>query len=1140
MLMNNNLKQPESVPAQLSGFENCNRYRIPLMANPPKLDGFVTPRKWSLCAGFDGHSLWKGGGQIEERAVCAYVGATRTHFCFAMISEMPPVGQLVCDVKHATGRLAYDDSVEVYIDPTPGSIDGVTYHILFNSAGVTAYEALPRGRVRPESVYSWRGDCRLASGFHDDRWHCEIAIPIESMCPGRSSIDGKWGINFCRSFKQPWLFTSLNPRVYEPGSEVVFEFAEDNCAAIQLRHETDPTSRNIDVRLSLHNPGPRSLAMSACLYLKRDRMPEMLVDDELQIGPGQTCALKLQVQETLSKQFELYAVVRNQAGALQYTRTQKWGPPRARRWDTVEQQRRAVDFRFAYYPYRHKLRIQADISGLPAKSKLTEMKFVIRSVHLQTAIAELLVPIQSFCGGLSEMDLQVPALDGHYEIVAFPQIDGTLAEPIVKKFDRLRYDWEHLNLGKSRKVYSPFTPVKVEGLRVTTVMKEYELNGCGLMQRARSTDQQQLSTEDILAGPMTFIATIDGQSHNAKTGQPALLDYADDEVRFQCTSSCGQLVLDSLVTIEYDGLFKVDLTLRAEEPVRADTLDLLIPIRADVATMMHAMSDGSRYTVFTGPLPDQQGQLWSAAALRTSEWPSNFCTYVFLGNHLRGLCWFTENDRGWSWDPKTTNLEIIRSGEQVLLKIHLVSRPFVLDAPRKITFGMMASPVKPRLEGWRHRWFTDNYTVYGCDRHWFSLGICGSVYPAGKDLWLWEEIKRSRSEKLSDAEVEAVVARGKTYFEPHGVENVAEFTDFAQKNLRNRFGKTPIFYYNRSTSGCTEEYHTFLDEWCLQDFNDRDNHKVYELAIAPSDSYIDFALYWYGKSFDVAGNTGLYIDNYTFHSSTNREMTAAYQQPDGSIMPSNGIWHLRELAKRSFVFMCERGMEPMHMVHMTSHLALPIVSFHTVQYDWEWHFSQGDVHDRFGRDYIALLTNGDHCGAWPVVLHDNGKLKHDEWCLRTYMGVCLVHELIMDRYLWHDAPISDDGDSPENRLYRTYRLPINDICRHVDVEVFRYWDSRPQPVSSDDPDLPVIVYVRKGVEAIVVLTNYGKTDKSVHLRISSPELGLGSDYTATDLETHETSKVRGDNIEFTLGKHDLKAFRLTATKLSEEPSDKAR
>ena len=122
-------------------------------------------------------------------------------------------------------------------------------------------------------------------------------------------------------------------------------------------------------------------------------------------------------------------------------------------------------------------------------------------------------------------------------------------------------------------------------------------------------------------------------------------------------------------------------------------------------------------------------------------------------------------------------------------------------------------------------------------------------------------------------------------------------------------------------------------------------------------------------------------------------MTPAYAQPDGTIMPAAGMMGLRELCRRTFQFMNERNMTPIVMPHMTSTNILPLHGFATVQYDWEWKYSEGDVQDRFSREYLLLVSNGELAGTWPVLLGEHGKQGSDPWIQRTYAAVSIVHEL---------------------------------------------------------------------------------------------------------------------------------------------------
>jgi hypothetical protein len=459
--------------------------------------------------------------------------------------------------------------------------------------------------------------------------------------------------------------------------------------------------------------------------------------------------------------------------------------------------------------------------------------------------------------------------------------------------------------------------------------------------------------------------------------------------------------------------------------------------------------------------------------------------------------------------------------------VHLISKPVKMREPRTVTFGFQAAPIKPKMDGWRHKWYTDNYSILGCDRHWFALGICGSVYPAGRDMHLWEMIKRGNTERLSQKEIDDFVEYGRKYFEPYGWEtHTQEFVELAPKTLTNRYGTTMIFYYDRSSSPVYDEWHTFADEWGLSDFNYRDGRMPYEIKLVPSESYIDYALYWYGKSFDIAGNTGVYVDNNFFCACRNTAMTDAYEREDGSIMPSTGIWGLRELAKRTFIYMNERGMLPINMNHMSTTQILPINAFYTVQYDWEWKFSEGDTQDRFSREYLLEVTNGDHAGVLPVVLHDNGKRKTEPWNMRTFHGVCAVNELIVDRYFWHMEPVPE-GDNEENRLYYKLRVPISEMCQDPGCVVYRYWDDRPQPAVADKPNILAVVYSLPGREAIVSICGYSSQDEDVVLSIDAGTLGLSEGYSAVDMEAGNPVAVKDNKISFHLKKHDLKQFRLT-------------
>ena len=1198
-------------------------YRAPLMAKPPAIDGKIDRAEWRLAIGFDGFAFQ---GQLDRRRARAWVGATKTHLYLAIRSQLPDDGPLKAQVAKDTVKVVFDDSIEAWIDPTPGAEHGQTFQMLSNPLGKLGYKHHARGRDKEQPT--WRGNWQIANGFHDGYWHVEVAVPIADLVAGRTADQGAWGINLCRNWKEPWGFSSIGGGAYAPTDRFTFVGGVstrrgprdgDIPPTVAIRHESraDAFVGDLHHALILHNPTKQPIPIKARLEITRDAMPELLQDETLTIAPGKTRELIIQTQDDATRKYKLSALVTSPDGKLtHYARSFAWTAGKPWRWVTTRKEVLPIDFQFAYYPYLNQMRVLVNTTNLPEKAKLERLLCIIRRkgeakpiktvtvadgvAHIPgepeiaveidreraarfgltvdgitraleqalkgktggspddaAALSRLLlpgpggarVPLSAVAklrlgrddrqvrveGAQYGFELSLPPLKGPHEIALRAEGVGVPQGELVKELDRTVYDWEHKGLGTSTRVYPPFTPIKVEGKKVSTVLREHTMNDLGLW------DQVVAAGKPLLAAPMRLVAVVKGapivvkpvgrlrfstkEGHEARAsaemGLPARDEHGVLRPGVAGLELMGPVRAQAFATWDYDGVMRVDLSLNH---VAVDALRLEIPLKDEMAPMIHAMGDGIRNTIYTR-VPKGEGVVWDASKCQVNDFPPNWCSYIYVGSPSRGLCWFAENDRDWEWDRAKPNVDLVRKGGQLILRIHLINRPVVLPKPITkvtmdpiepplITFGLLAAPVKPRIANWRYIWKRENYTLLGTDINWLARGNCGSVYPAAKDLWLWEMLKRGNREKLPREEVEKVIARGRKYFEPYGPEYVERFTRHVPHNLLSRHGKKMVFYYNRASCQLFPEFQTFQDEWCLTDYRTvGPGNGVGEIKIVPSASYIDHALHWYGKSFEIGGNQGVYWDNMYLRASYNTTMTSAYEQPDGSIMPSNGIWGLRELVKRTFVLMNERGMRPITMTHMTSTGILPILSFCTVQYDWEWKYSQGDFQYRYTPEYIQLVTTGELAGAWPVLLGDHGKLSRDEWTQRTFAGVCLVHEL--DGW---------GGGKAWGSLFKH----VHRMVETPGLEVYRYWDDRPQPVKTGHADLPAIVYSLRGKEAVIGVTSYAEKDLAATITIDPKPLGLEKGYRVVDAETDEAVACENHTLKLTIKKHGVRELRLLA------------
>ena len=404
------------------------------------------------------------------------------------------------------------------------------------------------------------------------------------------------------------------------------------------------------------------------------------------------------------------------------------------------------------------------------------------------------------------------------------------------------------------------------------------------------------------------------------------------------------------------------------------------------------------------------------------------------------------------------------------------------------------------------------------------MGTCGDVYPAGKDTHYWEELAKANTAPLTDAEIQAVADSGLKYFEQYGKGAVETWNHHVGHNLRAHLGQNMIFYYNRASYGACEEFKTFQDEWTTDTWRDdkRPANSLDEVKIVPSESYIDFALYWYAKSFDLGRNTGVYWDNWFIAPSFNTQMTDAYVREDGSVAPAAGINGLRELAKRTFTMMNERKMLPITFPHITSFSCLPMLSFATMQYDWEWKFGQGDVQDRYSREYIQLVSNGELAGTWPVVLHRNqpaGERPVGDAHVRRRASGARIGRHRRPRHAQREA------QKANVKLVE----PVLAMLDKPGLKVYRYWDERPQPVKATNPDIPTIVYSVPGKEAVVVATSYSRQDEQCVLQVDLAALGFEKGCEVVNTETNETVPINGGvTLKFPLKKHDLRVMHFEA------------
>jgi len=708
----------------------------------------------------------------------------------------------------------------------------------------------------------------------------------------------------------------------------------------------------------------------------------------------------------------------------------------------------------------------------------------------------------------TEQSLVVPELaDGQFALsadVVTPQ--GTIEPGDKFQFVRKHFAWEKNTLGITDEVYAPFEAIRTKGNDVSVVGRTYTMNGFGLWDRAVTLGR------DILAGPMRLrFVTADGEGAWTNTRGAWTIAQPKKAV-FAAAASADAVQVTTLSTIEVDGCMQVDAQLMpGSKPAEIRKLWIEIPLRADEVPLLHTIGDGLRHN-YAGKTPQGSGVVWDGSqAVRTGPWRNCFVPYVWLGAEERGLAWFGENDKGWITEKhksKTPTHELVRQRGAVLLKVYLINRPVTLTEPRKLRFGLQASPTKPLPADWRRLLpeIPGGLAVVP-----FGGLQCASQGPLRDDWQIVDKILACRGgQPLDDAWLTDYTRRHKPPL-VHGNWDWSNSVGHFAQRARQIGPHRPLTVYQEemSASAARPDYAVFQDEWNASpheygrvwldaqviDQGYAALGKPVEVTFGPS--YRDFGC-WFAHEWLRRG-VSLYWDNTYPHLSTNFRTTDAYLAEDGQIQPCLILWNQRAYQQRVWNLVQQwrrQRPEPLHYVlHMTNTLVLPIHTWGTADLDHELSSDKP-----FSPEWLRTETTGRQIGNLPLSLYavagsQNKVLARlsaslprpqlDQLRQRIEWGMRVVHEI------QHSGPLekflTDFGYGSQP------------------VTVHNYWEQ--SPVLTVKPDAVKWIALAKPAEKSLLIVLASWSEEEVAADISVQAAALGFEVRGARVIDPETGKV---------------------------------
>ncbi len=1103
--------------------------------DPAKVDGIFQDAELKFSTGMYGFcrlGAVQGVMKLFPAEARFHVGTDGRNIYIGVCCEVGPDGILARAAAGRDGTRAFlDDSFEFVFVPDPNAKIPSIYHIVTNNKG--SYHTTARNGA---DNIAWEPKFFFRGVVQDGFWNYEAVFPLSEFGISELKDGQEIGLRVCRNWRR------LSREFGDWGVQSEWNqnrgaFFSTDSIPIVVYYEKAPVVRFLglksggkpDPRASLFNPTEEPMTLRIAYVHQPSNSQSVSREETVVLKAGETKTVSMPTaqvteNETISTSF----IVSSADGKkTYYRRAFRWGLETPVIFASKSGDEQKIALKYAYYPETDKMFIRMDLSGIQDLSSVKKITARITDKKGNIVVRDTALP--PLKNGVCEFLWSLPPLaevteksnpSGEYKLTVM--VDGIADAKLERNFERKLFDWEGNRIGTSDKLLPRFTPIRVRGDQVFTVLREHTMNGLGLWEQV-CADKENL----LKGGGMRIEAVVDGNPYPAEGGKLKFLRKSATGVAAKAEWNAGALKAGALSEWDYDGMMKYTLTL---EPFagQVDSLKLVIPLDPKNASLFHACTDGLRFN-YGGAAPKGEGQVWNSRKAARSDLQSDYVNYIWLGAEGPGISVFGENDKGWTLDKKVPAQELIRRDGTLYLVYNLIAAPTKIQSPRTIVLGFQATPVKPMLPSWRKSalWSTPPAAIPYLDYHMVFLGssLCqggvsssNCLFPRDEDVSLWEMYGQIR--KTKDIPKNYLDRWCEGYRNKERMETYRREINYGLNCMKNAVPDSVTFYTNaRGMRIDIPAARTFLDDWFREEFQGtRDRAPEYGAAksysIDPTRSFRDFAVTWYKKMLTTGACDNIYWDDIFLASNVDHAgRDGAYVMADGRLQPSVGLFNMRELIRRTAVMQLEIGRTPNNMVHMTNTAIAPICSFAQQNLDWEDNLGTNPFQQRYTKEYIRAVSLGRQFGNLPGALGlvvNKGDKTAIEWCLRTGAGVMLTHEL-----LWTKGGTAKD--------YWNVKLKMLKFgYGSDDVRVWNYWEKGyPVRISGDTSS----ILLSKKDDAILIVCDYGDGG-AFTAKPDLGKIGFSGKLSAIDLETGKPVKMQGDTLSFELKKYDFIAIQV--------------
>jgi hypothetical protein len=980
-------------------------------------------------------------------------------------------------------KTVFDDAYEIFLDFGTRSPDGeiVFFQYLGNVAGAK-YDVMFEptvGNSRPGWESGWQPRNRITP---DGKfWEMELAIPRESVYRNEPLTDGLTlrGL-LVRDFKRPWEQNNVGGSGSFSAPDSFCKFVLSKAApAIHLQGVADGGNQTLGASLSC-DKSSEPLKWS---FASDDGAATSgsLPADGKSTGPG------LDATKPGDGYYRIKVTSDDEKTTwLDWASRRKFGDMSATTQSVVDAGDQA-ELNLTFNPVFNYVRVEGDFINYDHRADIKRFAAAIVDDSGKTLAQQAMqLDSLSYVHGLLKLG-DAPAGSYSAELVGFNADDKEVfrkTTPFEKKDLAKEYPWWNTKIGNIERVIAPWTPMKHDGNKVEAWGRTMQIGPAGL--------PSQITTQkmNLLSGPATLVAETPAGSISATDPSPPKTESASDHrVVLNSAGTLGDSIkLSSQVTTEFDGMYKINLTLTPTHPTPVNSLKIIVPLRPEFAQYFHACGEGIRYGFSYGYLPtDKHGALWDSKQVDGQPMlVGSFIPYVWLGNDKAGLCWFADGDAGWSPNNKTPAIEIRRDADDhVDLVLNLISAPETLTDARTIIFAFEATPVKPLREGWRmDTWSTGDSFKDFC-----------RVEPKGGHL-IWNALPFT----LDPAACKQMV-------EERDHEDMGYAFGF--KSEKYHANSVPYFENNGIDKNFAPASGYFADQW----------HARVSDSLCFDKSLTDFIVYNLSNWCQETGIDGWYVDNVRPVACDNIDAGRGYRLPDGRIQPTYQMFDTRIHFLRVRAAFQDLGKDGKIVLHMTNHMIMPWIGAADLALDGEDHVTFPEMNKDFIDFWSPTRMRLDYwrqTGTAVTFLQEyqgNWQTPDLDRVMRAYTGMTILNDVL--------PSANPNGHNPAVwRGRERFGIDTPNVTFHP------YWEPN-NGLSCSGDGMYVASWRKPGsVLVAVVNTSNDKSDSVVH--VDTTAIKLDHRCTAVDAETGDVLTMNADgSMTIPVPRHDYRQIMIT-------------